>query len=375
MVPEDVIRHYLIDNKQGMIQLLTGFLNQVMQTEAEEQAGAARYERTDGRKAHRNGYKDRSLKTRVGELTLQKPQFREFPFETQVFERYTRVEKALENAIIESYLQGVSTRKIREIVSHLGVDRISPSAVSRIAQDLDAKVQEFLNRPIDQAIPYLFVDASYFKVREGVRYVTKAFLVITGVRADGFREILGARVAACEDELVWSGLFEELKDRGLTGVQLVTSDGHRGIQKAVESSFVGSSWQMCHVHFIRAVLRTLPQKHHREIAEKLKDSLADERRLQDLARNLEDQGYSRAAGTIERFIPGLLNYRAYPNSHWKRIRTTNGLERIHKEIKRRTKVIGAFPNDSSFLRVAVAILMDMNEEWVTGKRYLSMEER
>ncbi|MDI6720729.1 MAG: transposase, partial [Methanomicrobiales archaeon] len=135
MVPEDVIRHYLIDNKQGMIQLLTGFLNQVMQTEAEEQAGAARYERTDGRKAHRNGYKDRSLKTRVGELTLQKPQFREFPFETQVFERYTRVEKALENAIIESYLQGVSTRKIREIVSHLGVDRISPSAVSRIAQD------------------------------------------------------------------------------------------------------------------------------------------------------------------------------------------------------------------------------------------------
>ena len=375
MVPEDVIRHYLIDNKQGMIQLLTGFLNQVMQTEAEEQAGAARYERTDGRKAHRNGYKDRSLKTRVGELTLQKPQFREFPFETQVFERYTRVEKALENAIIESYLQGVSTRKIREIVSHLGVDRISPSAVSRIAQDLDAKVQEFLNRPIDQAIPYLFVDASYFKVREGVRYVTKAFLVITGVRADGYREILGARIAACEEELVWSGLFEELKDRGLTGVQLVTSDGHRGIQKAVESSFVGSSWQMCHVHFIRAVLRTLPQKHHREIAEKLKDSLADERRLQDLARNLEDQGYSRAAGTIERFIPGLLNYRAYPNSHWKRIRTTNGLERIHKEIKRRTKVIGAFPNDSSFLRVAVAILMDMNEEWVTGKRYLSMEER
>ncbi len=375
MVPEDVIRHYLIDNKQGMIQLLTGFLNQVMQTEAEEQAGAARYERTDGRKAHRNGYKDRSLKTRVGELTLQKPQFREFPFETQVFERYTRVEKALENAIIESYLQGVSTRKIREIVSHLGVDRISPSAVSRIAQDLDAKVQEFLNRPIDQAIPYLFVDASYFKVREGVRYVTKAFLVITGVRADGYREILGARIAACEEELVWSGLFEELKDRGLTGVPLVTSDGHRGIQKAVESSFVGSSWQMCHVHFIRAVLRTLPQKHHREIAEKLKDSLADERRLQDLARTLEDQGYSRAANTIERFLSGLLNYRAYPNSHWKRIRTTNGLERIHKEIKRRTKVIGAFPNDSSFLRVAVAILMDMNEEWVTGKRYLSMDER
>jgi putative transposase len=172
-------------------------------------------------------YKDRSLKTRVGELRLKKPQFREIPFETKVFNRYSRVEKALINAIAESYLQGVSTRRVVDIVSRLGIENFSASSVSRIARELDEKVEEFLKRPIEHPIKYLFVDASYFKVRTESRYVTKAFLIVTGIRDDGYREILGARIADGEDELFWSGLFQDLKDRGLSGVKLVISDGHK----------------------------------------------------------------------------------------------------------------------------------------------------
>jgi transposase-like protein len=373
MVPIQIIRDYLIDNEEGMKLLLTWFLNLVMQVEAQEQAGADHYERIETRKGYRNGYKERSLKTRVGELTLKKPQFRDIPFETQVFDRYARVERALMNAIAESYLQGVSTRKVQEIVSHLGIEQISPSSVSRIAKELDEKVEEFLKRPIEQEIPYLFVDASYFKVRDGVRYVSKAFLVVTGIRSDGYREILGAKIADGEDELFWTGFFDDLKTRGLKGVHLLISDGHKGIQKAVESSFPGSSWQMCQVHFIRAVLRNIPRKHHRTIADKLKETLEDDERLQDLAHELNKMRYSQAASTIERFLPGLMNFKAFPKSHWKRIRTTNGLERINKELKRRTRVVGAFPNDDSFMRLAVSILIDINEEWVTGKRYLSID--
>jgi transposase-like protein len=374
MVPIQIIRDYLIDNEEGMKLLLPWFLNLVMQVEALEQAGAEHYERTETRKGYRNGYKERSLKTRVGKLTLKKPQFRDIPFETQVFDRYARVERALMNAIAESYLQGVSTRRVQEIVSHLGIDQIFPSSVSRIAKELDEKVEEFLKRPIEQEIPYLFVEASYFKVRDGVRYVTKAFLAVTVIRSDGYREILGARIADGEDKLFWSSFFDELKSRSLKGVHLIISDGHKGIQKAVESSFPGSIWQMCRVHFIRAVLRNIPKKHHRAIADKLKESLEDEQKLQDLAHELDKMRYSQAASTIERFLPGLMNFKAFPKSHWKRIRTTNGLERINKELKRRTRVVGAFPNDDSFLRLAVSILIDINEEWVTGKRYLSMDE-
>ena len=244
MTPKELLEDYFIDQEDGLKKLLTWFLNLVMQFEAMEQINAEPYERVESRKAHRNGYKDRSLKTRLGELKLKKPQFREIPFETKVFDRYSRVEKALINAVIESYLQGVSTRRVQDIVSRLGIENFSASSVSRISRELDEKVEEFLKRPIEHPIEYLFVDASYFKVRTESRYVTKAFLIVTGIRDDGYREILGARIADGEDELFWSGLFQDLKDQGLSGVKLVISDGHKGIQKAVEKSFLGASWQI-----------------------------------------------------------------------------------------------------------------------------------
>jgi transposase-like protein len=373
MIPIELLEDYLIDQEDGLKKLLTWFLNRVMQLESIEQISAEPYQRIESRKAHRNGYKERSLKTRVGELQLKKPQFRETSFKTKVFDRYSRVEKALINAIIESYLQGVSTRRVKDIVSRLGIEDLSASSVSRISKQLDEKVEEFLKRPIEHPIPYLFVDASYFKVRTDSRYVIKAFLIVTGIRDDGYREILGAKIADGEDEIFWSGLFQDLADRGLSGVKLVISDGHKGIQKAVEKSFLGASWQMCHVHFSRAVLRNVAKKYQKEIADKIKIALEDEIKMQDLAEELRERGYSKSADTIDRFRFSLWNYRAFPRDHWRRIRTTNGLERINKELKRRTRVVGAFPSENSFMRLGVSVLIDINEEWLTAKKYLSMD--
>jgi putative transposase len=369
----DLIGDYLIDNEEGIRQLLTMFLNLVMDQEASQQAGANRYERSNSRKAHRNGYRSRSLTTRYVELELSKPLLREFPFKTQVFGRYSRTEKALLNAIAESYLHGVSTRRVQEVVSALGVENMSASRVSRIAQELDEAVQEFLSKPIECEIRYLFVDASYFKVRDGTRYEIKALFIVAGVRDDGYREILGAKLADCENESYWSDLFDDLKDRGLKGVKLVISDGHKGIQKAVETSFIGASWQICHVHFIRAVLNKVPKKDRKKVVEMLRDALEDEKTLAELAGELESMGLRNASGTVDRFLYDLMNYRAFPKEHWRRIRTTNILERVNKELKRRSKVAGAFSNAESLMRLAVSILIDINEEWITGRRYLSME--
>jgi transposase-like protein len=370
----ELIEDYLVDRNEGMKNVITWFLNQVMQQEALNQIRASPYERTSKRRGRRNGIRKRSLKTIHGEVILDKPQFREVPFKTQVFDRYSRVEKSLRIAVAESYLQGVSTRKVREVVSKFGLENISASEVSRIAKGLDEKVKEFLERPIEDEISYLFLDASYFKVRSEGRYINKALLIVTGIHENGCREILNAKVAASEDEPVWESLFEELKSRGLKGVQLVVSDGHKGIQKAVEKAFLGSSWQMCNVHFMRAILKNIPKKEKAEVAYELREALEDESKMQMLANKLDEKGHSKSAETIERFRFDLWNYKAFPRQHWRRIRTTNGLERINKELKRRSRVAGAFSNDESLLRLAVCIMMDINEEWVTGRRYLSVEE-
>ena len=370
----ELLEDYLIDQDDGLKKLLTWFFNLVMQLEAIEQSGAEPYERNETRTAQRNGYKERSLKTRVGELILKKPQFRDRSFKSCVFDKYSRVELALTNAIAESYLQGVSTRRIREVVAHLGVERLSASTVSRIAKELDEKVAEFLKRPIERPVPYIYVDASYFKVRDGGKYVTKALLIITGVRDDGYREILGAKITDNESEGFWSGFFDELTDRGLNGVKLIVSDGHKGIQSAVQSRFLGATWQMCQVHFSRAVLNNIPNKDKEEVAEKLRQGFEDEGKMAELAAELVQKRCSKSADTIDRFSQDIWNYRAFPKEHWKKIRTTNGLERINKELKRRCRVVGAFPNDGALLRLGITILMNINEEWLTGRKYLSMIE-
>jgi transposase-like protein len=374
MYIEDFAADYLVDKKEGMRNLTASLLNEVMQIEALRQIQAQPYERNGKRKAHRNGTRNRNLKTIYGEVTLRKPQFREFPFKTSVFARYSRVEEALKVAVAESYLQGVSTRRIQKIIREFGLENISASEVSRIAKKLDEDVEKFLKRPIEKPTPFLFIDASYFKVRTDGRYINKALLIATAIREDGYREILSAAVADSEDESCWDDLFEGLKARGLSGVKLVISDGHKGIRKAVERNFLGASWQMCNVHFTRAVLKNIQKKDRNEVAYMLKDALEDERKMQELAVILDEKRYSKSAETIDSFRFDLFNYRAFPRQYWRLIRTTNGLERINKELKRRSRVAGAFSNDQSLLRMAVCIMMDINEEWMTGRKYLSLEE-
>jgi transposase-like protein len=214
-----LIEDYLVDKEDGIRQLITWFLNLVMEEEALLQAGAQRYERTVSRKAMRNGYKSRTLLTKYGELELLKPQFREFSFETQVFDKYSRVEKAILTAVAESYLQGVSTRRMKKVMTALGVGEISATSVSRITKELDEKVEEFLTKPIEHEIPYMFIDATYIKVRDGLHYENKALFIVAGIRDDGYREILGTKLADSEDSLFWEDLFEDLKERGLKGAK------------------------------------------------------------------------------------------------------------------------------------------------------------
>ena len=370
----DFAADYLVDKKEGLRHMTASLLNEVMQLEALRQIEAQPYERNGKRRAHRNGTRNRNLKTIHGEVTLKKPQFREFPFRTEVFARYSRVEASVRVAVAESFLQGVSTRRVEKVIRSFGLENISASEVSRIAKKLDEEVQQFLNRPIEEPIPFLYIDASYFKVRTDGRYVNKALLIASGIRQDGYREILSAAVADSEDESCWEDLFEGLKARGLRGVKLVISDGHKGIQKAVKECFLGASWQMCTVHFMRAVLKNIPKKDKKEVAYMLKDALEDESEMQELAVILDEKGYSKSADTIDSFRFDLWNYKAFPRPCWRLIRTTNSLERINKELKRRSRVAGAFSNDQSLLRVAVCIMMDINEDWITGKRYLSLEE-
>lgn len=371
---EDFAADYLVDKKEGMRNLTASLLNEVMQIEASRQIQAQPYERNGKRKAHRNGTRNRNLKTIHGEVALKKPQFREFPFKTSVFARYSRVEEALKIAVAESYLQGVSTRRIQKIVRELGLENITASEVSRIVKKLDEDVEKFLKRPIEEPTPFLFIDATYFKIRTDGRYINKALLIATAIREDGYREILSAAVDDSEDESCWENLFEGLTARGLSGVKLVISDGHKGIQKAVEKNFVGASWQMCNVHFMRAVLKNISKKDKKDVAYMLKDALNDESKMQELAVILDNKGYSKSAETIDRFRFDIWNYRAFPRPYWRLIRTTNGLERINKELKRRSRSAGAFSNDQSLLRIAVCIMMDINEEWMTGRKYLSLEE-
>jgi putative transposase len=279
----DLAADYLVDKKEGMRHLTETLLNEVMQLEALRQIQAQPYERNGKRKAHRNGTRNRNLKTIHGEATLKKPQFREFPFRTEVFARYSRVEASVRVAVAESFLQGVSTRRVQKVVRNFGLENVTASEVSRIAKKLDEEVQKLLNRPIEEPTPSLYIDASYFKVRTDGRYTNKTLLITSGIRQDGYREILSAAVADSKNESCRESLFESLKALELRGVKMVISDGHKGIQKAVTTCFLGASRQMCTVHFMRAVLKNIPKKERREVAYTLKDALEDESKMQGLA--------------------------------------------------------------------------------------------
>jgi transposase-like protein len=372
-VMKEIISSFLKDSKDGKKRLVEWFLNSVMEEEARIQVSSLPYERTEERKGYRNGSRTRRLKTVDGELELKKPQIREFPFETKVFDRYSRVEKALDSVILESYIQGVSTRNVMNVVESLGVENISASYVSTLASELDASVKSFLERPIESPMKFIYIDATYFKVREDGTYGNKALYVCIGINSDGRREILSAHLYDSETEIQWESFFDDLKDRGLRGVELVISDGHKGIQESVTRSFLGAAWQYCHVHFMRNLMKLIPKKRQSSVMQIIKQALENESLVSRAQELLLKEGLEKASDMFERWYPSLYNYRAFGQSNQRRLRTTNVLERLNLEFKRRTKKIGAFPSEQSLLRLVVSIMMDINEEWITGRRYMNME--
>ena len=368
----------LVNDSDFLKDLVQNFLQQYLETEITEFLGAAPYERVDERKGHRNGYKPRMLRTRVGTLNLLIPKDREGRFQTGLFERYQRSEKALVLALQEMYLQGVSTRKVTEITETLCGTEFSKSQVSALTFKLDAELDAWRNRPLSDEYPYLIVDAQYHKVRENHRIVSKGVLTVVGINNEGYREVLAVECGITENETTWSDVFKKLIDRGLKGVQLVISDDHQGLVNAVERYFQGCQWQRCQVHALRNLLNLVPRKYAKILADQVKDIFnAPDRERAQLRVNqliaLYQNKFPQVAEFLENTAHEVLACFNFPEEHRKRIRTTNGLERFHEEIRRRTRVIRIFPNQNSCLRLVSALAAEQHDTWVSGKRYLTME--
>jgi putative transposase len=377
---KELVQQILIDDPQFLRRIVEKTLQQVLEAEITEHIGAAPYERTESRKGHRNGYKPRKLKTRVGTLKLLVPQDREGAFSTQLFARYQRNEKALVLALMEMYVEGVSTRKVREVTEELCGTSFSKSLVSELASKLDLELEAWRSRPLEaEAYPYLFVDARYEKVRVGSRVVSEGVLVVSAVRDDGLREIVAVEVADTESEATYQVLFRSLKVRGLKGVELVVSDDHEGLKAAIRRHFQGASHQRCQVHYTRNLLGMVSFGERGELAEGLRGVFAAPSRELALraAEELADRwrkSYPKVAEHLEEHVEECLSCLAFPEAHRRRIRTTNGLERFNQEIKRRTQVVRIFPNREACLRLVTALAVEQSEEWVTGRRYLDMEQ-
>jgi len=346
-----------------------------------EHVGAASYKRSAGRTGHRNGPKPRTLRTRVGTLNLLVPQDREGTFSTRLFSRYQRNEKALVLALMEMHVEGVSTRKVKNVTEALCGTSFSKSLVSQLAGDLDAELTAWRKRSLEaKAYPYLFVDARYEKVRVGHRIVSQGVLSVSAVREDGFREILGVEVADTESEATYQELFRSLKAQGLSGVELVVSDDHEGMKAAIARHFQGASHQRCQVHYARNLLGMIGTARRKELAADLRAIFAAPARATALeiassvAKKWHQKGHLRVAEHIEERVEECLTCLSFPGSHRRRIRTTNGLERLNQEIKCRTRVVRIFPNREACLRLVTALCVERSEEWLTGRRYLDMEE-
>jgi putative transposase len=377
----ELAQEVLLDDPGFLREIVERVLQELLETEMTEHIGAIPYERTENRNGHRNGHKPRALRTRVGTLNLLVPQDREGTFSTRLFARYQRNEKALVLALMEMYVEGVSTRKVAEVTEALCGTSFSKSLVSQLAGRLDSELEAWRSRPLEaESYPYVFVDARYEKVRVGHRVVSQGVLVVSAVRDDGLREILGVEVADTESEATYQELFRSLKRRGLKGVELVVSDNHEGLKAALARHFQGPSHQRCQVHYARNLLGMVGTKKRKELASDLRAIFAAPAREQALriassvAEKWRERGHEKVAEHLEEQVEECLSCLSFPESHRRRIRTTNGQERLNQEIKRRTRVVRIFPNREACLRLVTALCAEQSEEWVTGRRYLDMEE-
>jgi transposase-like protein len=369
----------LLDDPGFLRGIVERALQAVLEEEMTAHLGAARYERGEGRTGYRNGHKPRTLTTRVGAVELRVPQDRDGTFSTELFARYQRSEQALVTALMEMYVQGVSTRKVAAITEELCGTSFSKSQVSALAGRLDPELEAWRSRPLPAAAyPYLVVDARYEHARVEGRVVTLGVLVVAGVRDDGRREVLAVEEADTESEATYHELFKRLKARGLRGVELVTSDDHRGLRAAIARHFQGASWQRCQVHFSRNLLGTVGAKHRARLGEELRgvfgaSSAAQARAAARACAQGWRAGHPQVAAKLEEELEDCLACYAVPAAHRPRVRTTNGLERLNQELKRRTRVVRIFPNRASLLRLVTALALEQSEEWVSGRRYLDMD--
>ncbi len=366
----------LQDKQEGFRRIGEKFLNAVLEKEFSEYIGAAKHERTGEREDYRNGHKERKLKTTLGELNLLRLYARVGKFDTKLFENYSRVDKALSSIIVESYLKGVSTRKVESIVGELGIE-LSHETVSRLSHELDELVTAFKTSDLQEYYPYLYVDATYLKVFDGVRFVSSAVMIAIGVSATGVREILDITPMHSESFATYTEFFDGLKDRGMQKVDLIISDGHKGIKKAAKESFTGSSWQLCSVHLKRNLMKIVAKKDLEEVLYELNkviraDSFEEALSLANGMIATYEDSKPRLAKFLMDNLHDSCTYLTFPSTHWRKLHSTNVLERLNKEIKRRTKVIGAFPNEGSIMRLLVPLAIDTNAKWLS-RNYISFD--
>ena len=378
----EVLEQLKSDESGDLVRQMVSFLYQALiDAEVTDAVQAERHERTLSRTNQRNGSRARLLTTKAGDVELKIPKLRKGSFFPSVLERRRRIDQALYAVVMEAYVHGVSTRKVDDLVAALGSDAgISKSEVSRICSQLDEEMHAFRTRSLSHlAFPYLLCDATYVKARVGGRVVSRAVVVATGIGEDGSREVLGISIGDSEDAAFWTEFLQSLRERGLRGVQLVISDAHLGLKAAITKVFPGSSWQRCRVHFMRNVLEKVPKNHQQMVAAMIRTVFAQpdpthvERQVKEVAATLHRQ-FPFVTEMLEDASEDVTAFRHFPNSHWQKIWSTNSLERLNAEIKRRTNVVGIFPNDAAALRLITAVCVESHDEWsVSDRRYLSQE--
>jgi transposase-like protein len=360
--------------RQG-VELLSQLL---MEVEVEYQVGAKRHERNEKRSNYRNGTRKRSWETRVGEIELAIPKLRKGSYYPSLLEPRRPAEKALLAVVQEAYLKGVSTRKVDDLLKALGLTGIDKSKVSRICKELDQAVEEFRQRQLQESYPYVWLDALYLKVRQNHRVVSLALAVAVGVDEEGERHLLGFDLGGSEDEAFWLAFLRSLVQRGLKSVQLAISDAHEGLRKALSQVFTGASWQRCRVHFMRNLLARIPHQDKKAVADAVRlifdqpsrQSAEDQLRL--LVEKMNPI-YPKAAALLLEAEADILAYKTFPKEHWRRIHSTNLVERLNKEVKRRTKVVGVFPDQSAVIRLVGTLLVEIDDDWrATQRKYFSL---
>ncbi|HSL18740.1 MAG TPA: IS256 family transposase [Methylomirabilota bacterium] len=368
----------MLKNDEGLGEAVREYIQEVLEAEMDTALGAGKWERSEGRLGYRSGYYGRTLITRVGKLELRVPQDRHGRFSTEVFERYQRSEKALVSALSEMYVQGVSTRKVKAITEQLCGHEFSASTVSRINKKLDTELKKFADRRLEEPYPYLILDARYEKVREDGVIRSRAVQIAIGINWDGRRCVLGVELANRESASSWKTFLEGLRSRGLHGVEYVVSDDHAGLHKAVIEILPEAAWQRCYVHFLRNALDHLPRKADDDCLKELR-WLYDRRCLEEARRDLAawlakwQKRYSKLCDWVEENIEETLTYYRLPHQHHKHLKSTNMLERINEEIRRRTRVIRIFPNEASCLRLVRALTIETHENWIEATRYINMD--